>query len=181
MKQHEKLGRFLSLILRHHPETIGITLDEYGWADVKQLLQNMNEHGKNINMKILETIVAENDKQRYSFNEDHSKIRANQGHSINVNLQLASKIPPDILYHGTAKRFLNSIAKTGLQKMTRQYVHLSKDIPTALKVGQRHGNAIVLKVNAKQMHQKGYTFYLSQNGVWLCDAVPPQYLEITNI
>lgn len=181
MKSHEKLGRFLSFILRHHPETIGITLDEFGWADVKQLLQNMNQHGKSINMQILETIVAENDKQRYSFNEAHTKIRANQGHSIAVNLQLEQKIPPDTLYHGTAKRFLNSIAKTGLQKMTRQYVHLSKEVQTALKVGQRHGDAIVLKVNAKQMYQKGYAFYLSENGVWLCDAVPSQYLEITNI
>lgn len=174
----EKLGRFLSLVLRHKPQAIGITLDEHGWADVAQLIQKMNENGKAIDIQTLEKIVAENDKKRYAFNEDHTKIRANQGHSIDVNLQLEQKIPPAILYHGTAERFLKNIFAVGLQKMTRQYVHLSKDTETAFKVGKRHGKAVILKIDAQKMYEHGYSFYLSENGVWLCDTVPSQYLEI---
>lgn len=176
MKKEESLGRFISMVLRHKPESIGITLDEHGWADVDTLIKAMNTHKKYIDRVMLEKIVAENDKQRYSFNEDHHKIRANQGHSIAVNLELEKKTPPDILYHGTATRFLESIQKSGLLKMGRQYVHLSKDMQTAIKVGERHGKGIVLKVDAKKMVQDGYDFYLSKNGVWLCDTVPPQYL-----
>ncbi len=176
MKKEENLGRFISMVLRHKPESIGITLDEHGWADVEALIKAMNAHGKYINKVMLEKIVAENDKKRYSFDESHSKIRANQGHSIAVNLELEKKIPPEILYHGTATRFLESIQKSGLLKMGRQYVHLSKDVQTATKVGQRHGKVIVLKVDTKKMIQDGYDFYLSKNGVWLCDTVPPQYL-----
>ena len=176
MKKEENLGRFISMVLRHKPESIGITLDEHGWADVEALIKAMNAHGKYINKVMLEKIVAENDKKRYSFDESHSKIRANQGHSIAVNLELEKKIPPEILYHGTATRFLESIQKSGLLKMGRQYVHLSKDVQTATKVGQRHLKVIVLKVDTKKMIQDGYDFYLSKNGVWLCDTVPPQYL-----
>lgn len=143
---------------------------------MEALIKAMNAHGKYINKVMLEKIVAENDKKRYSFDESHSKIRANQGHSIAVNLELEKKIPPEILYHGTATRFLESIQKSGLLKMGRQYVHLSKDVQTATKVGQRHGKVIVLKVDTKKMIQDGYDFYLSKNGVWLCDTVPPQYL-----
>ncbi len=176
MKKEENLGRFISMVLRHKPESIGITLDEHGWADVEALIKAMNAHGKYINKVMLEKIVAENDKKRYSFDENHSKIRANQGHSIAVNLELEKKIPPEILYHGTATHFLESIQKSGLLKMGRQYVHLSKDVQTATKVGQRHGKVIVLKVDTKKMIQDGYDFYLSKNGVWLCDTVPPQYL-----
>lgn len=180
MRKDENLGRFISMVLRHKPEIIGITLDEYGYADVKELIDAMNKHKKYIDMMTLEKIVAENDKKRYSFNENHTKIRANQGHSIAVNLELERTVPPEILYHGTAKRFLESIQKSGLQKMSRQYVHLSKDINTAIKVGQRHGNVVVLKVYAKKMYEYGYSFYLSKNGVWLCDKVPCKYLEQYN-
>lgn len=178
MKGDEKLGRFISMVLRHKPESIGIVLDEHGYADVKELLKAMNEKGKSIDMAILERIVAKNDKKRYSFNQDHTKIRANQGHSIAVDLQLQQKIPPKILYHGTATRFLESIQKRGLLKMSRQYVHLSKDIQTAVKVGQRHGKVVVLNVDAEKMVKDGYCFYLSDNGVWLCEKVPYQYLSI---
>ena len=178
MKGDEKLGRFISMVLRHKPESIGIVLDEHGYADVKELLKAMNEKGKSIDMAILERIVAENDKKRYSFNQDHTKIRANQGHSITVDLQLQQKIPPKILYHGTATRFLESIQKRGLLKMSRQYVHLSKDIQTAVKVGQRHGKVVVLNVDAEKMVKDGYCFYLSDNGAWLCEKVPYQYLSI---
>ncbi|MEY8320998.1 RNA 2'-phosphotransferase [Lachnospiraceae bacterium 46-61] len=180
MKKDENLGRFMSMVLRHKPETIGITLDEYGYVDVKELINAMNKYKKYIDMVTLERIVAENDKKRYSFNENHTKIRANQGHSVAVNLELDKKVPPEILYHGTAKRFLESIQKSGLQKMSRQYVHLSKDIKTAIKVGKRHGNVVVLKVYAKKMFENGYNFYLSKNDVWLCDKVPYEYLEQCN-
>ncbi|NDO47650.1 RNA 2'-phosphotransferase [Clostridium sp. MD294] len=178
MKNDEKLGRFISMVLRHKPESIGIVLDEYGYTDVKELLKAMNEKGKYIDMAMLERIVAENDKKRYSFNKDHTKIRANQGHSVAVDLQLKPKIPPKILYHGTATIFLESIQKKGLLKMSRQYVHLSKDIQTAVKVGQRHGKVVVLNVNAEKMVKHGYQFYLSDNGVWLCEKVPCQYLSV---
>ncbi len=173
-----RLGKFISLILRHKPETIGITLDEQGWADVEELIKAMKKAGKEIDKKKLECIVAENEKQRYIFNENHTKIRANQGHSIAVDLQLEQKQPPEILYHGTATRFLESIKKEGLKKMTRQHVHLSKEKQTAVYVGKRHGRPVVLKVYAKKMYQKGHHFYLSENGIWLCDAVPWEYLEV---
>lgn len=179
MKQQneEKLGRFLSFVLRHHPEKIGITLDEYGWAEVQTLIKQMNLHGKTIDIQTLENIVAQNNKKRYSFNENHTKIRANQGHSIAVNLQLQQKTPPNILYHGTSANSLTSIFQSGLKRMSRQYVHLSKDVETAMDVGKRHGKAVVLKIDAFKMHQDGHPFYLSENGVWLCNTVPVQYLE----
>ncbi len=177
-KEDIRLGKFISLVLRHNPQTIGISLDEQGWADVGQLIEAMQRAGKNIDQTILERIVAENEKQRYAFNENHTKIRANQGHSIAVDLHLEPKQPPKLLYHGTATRFLKSIQKQGLKKMTRQYVHLSDEKQTALSVGQRHGSPVVLKVYAHKMYQKGYRFYLSQNHVWLCEEVPWAYLEI---
>ncbi len=177
-KEDIRLGKFISLVLRHNPQTIGISLDEQGWADVGQLIEAMQRAGKNIDQTILERIVAENEKQRYAFNENHTKIRANQGHSISVDLHLEPKQPPKLLYHGTATRFLKSIQKQGLKKMTRQYVHLSDEKQTALSVGQRHGSPVVLKVYAHKMYQKGYRFYLSQNHVWLCEEVPWAYLEI---
>ena len=145
-KEDIRLGKFISLVLRHNPQTIGISLDEQGWADVGQLIEAMQRAGKNIDQTILERIVAENEKQRYAFNENHTKIRANQGHSIAVDLHLEPKQPPKLLYHGTATRFLKSIQKQGLKKMTRQYVHLSDEKQTALSVGQRHGSPVVLKV-----------------------------------
>lgn len=177
MKDYTSIGKFISLILRHNPETIGIKLDKHGWADVSELLAGMNQKGHRIDMAMLEEIVATNNKKRYSFNEDKTKIRANQGHSIPVDVELKTVVPPDVLYHGTADRFLNEIKKKGLQKQSRNHVHLSSDWDTAVSVGKRHGCPIVLKVNTKAMYQDGYIFYLSENGVWLTEDIPIQYIN----
>lgn len=170
-----KLGRFLSLVLRHDPAAAGISLDEHGWADVKELLAGVNRTGRKIDMDTLERIVRENSKQRYSFNEDHSKIRANQGHSVSVDVELKETQPPQYLYHGTASRFLPSIQREGIRKMSRQYVHLSGDFETAMAVGKRHGSPVVITIDAAAMAGDGVTFYRSENGVWLCEHVEPKY------
>lgn len=171
------MGKFVSLVLRHKPEIIGIKLDEHGWANVAELINGMNKVGKLIDLNTLKTIVAENDKQRYSFNENKTKIRANQGHSIDVDIELKLCEPPEYLYHGTASRFLDNIIKQGIKKQSRQYVHLSRDIQTATKVGARHGLPIVLRVYSKNMFNNGYKFYISQNEVYLTDNVPPKYID----
>lgn len=173
-----RIGKFLSLVLRHSPETIGITIDpKGGWTDVELLIEKINQQGKfHLNRKILEEIVETDGKQRYSFNADRTKIRANQGHSIPIDLELEKQTPPEILYHGTAERFLPSIREKGLLPMSRQYVHLSGDEETALKVGKRHGKPFILKVRAGEMQRQGYLFYLSENHVWLTEHVPPQFL-----
>lgn len=178
MEQREndiKLGRFLCLILRHHPEEAGITLDEHGWADVGALLRGVCATGRKIDRETLERIVREDNKQRYTFNEDHSRIRANQGHSIQVDVELRKVQPPQYLYHGTATRFLPAIQAEGIKKMNRQYVHLSPDYQTAVAVGRRYGVPVVLRVNAGAMAQNGMAFYRAANGVWLCEYVPPEY------
>lgn len=175
-KSDIRLGRFLSLVLRHKPEAAGISLDPHGWADVDMLLTGVRATGRTIDRETLERIVREDTKQRYNFNESHSKIRANQGHSIEVDVELKKLVPPDMLYHGTATKFLDSIMKTGIQKQSRQYVHLSGTPETALKVGSRHGKPVVLALNAAAMVRDGMTFYYSENGVWLCDYVPPRYI-----
>lgn len=169
-------SKFLSLILRHKPETIGITLDEHGWADVTELIKGISKT-KEINMDILEEIVNTDEKQRYSFNEDKTKIRANQGHSINVDVELEEITPPEILWHGTGEKYTASIDEIGLIPKSRLYVHLSKDKDTAIKVGQRHGKPVLYTVNAAQMYMDGYKFYLSKNGVWLTKEVPVKYLK----
>ena len=171
-----KLGKFISLVLRHEPEAAGITLDEHGWADVDKLINGTKLSGRYIDMEILERIVRENSKKRYSFSEDKKRIRANQGHSIDVDVELKNAIPPEILYHGTASRFMKSIGQQGLLKGNRQYVHLSKDIETAVSVGKRHGLPVVLAVDTRRMTADGYQFYLSENGVWLCESVPWKYI-----
>ncbi len=170
------LSVFISLILRHNPAAAGITLDEHGWADVTELLAGINAAGRSINMDILEEIVRTDQKGRYSFNQDKTLIRANQGHSIAVDVELAEVQPPDLLYHGTADRFLPVILKEGLKPMSRLYVHLSRDVETAVKVGGRHGKPAVLTVKAGEMQAAGYIFYLSANGVWLTKHVPVEYL-----
>lgn len=170
-----KLGRFLSLVLRHKPSAAGIALDAHGWADIDELLSGVQRTGRQIDMDTLERIVRENNKQRYSFNESHTKIRANQGHSIPVDIELREEKPPRRLYHGTAERFLQSILRNGIQKMNRQYVHLSADFQTAMEVGRRHGAPVVIVIDAEAMAQDGMIFYLSENGVWLCDCVAPEY------
>lgn len=175
-KSDVRLGRFLSLVLRHEPQAAGITLDEHGWADVEALLSGVRAAGRDIDRETLERIVRENNKRRYAFNDDHTKIRANQGHSIDVDVELQTAQPPAVLYHGTAERSLNAIRREGLRPMSRQYVHLSGDRETALSVGRRHGAPAVLTVDAAAMVRDGAVFYLSENGVWLCRAVPAQYL-----
>ncbi len=178
MGKFDKLSVFISLVLRHHPETIGIELDEHGWANVEELLCGINNSGRTIDMEILEEIVRADKKQRYSFNEDKTLIRANQGHSIPVDVELEEMQPPQVLYHGTASRFLDSIMQEGLKPMSRLYVHLSSDIETAKVVGARHGSPVILKINTSQMHEDGVKFYLSKNGVWLTKNISTKYIEL---
>ncbi|MBD5551556.1 MAG: RNA 2'-phosphotransferase [Lachnospiraceae bacterium] len=173
----DKLSKFISLVLRHQPDAAHITLDEHGWANVEELLTGINETGRKIDMETLEGIVATDNKQRYSFNQDKTLIRANQGHSIPVDVELKEQEPPEFLYHGTATRFLDSIMNEGLKPMSRLYVHLSKDIETALKVGKRHGEPVILKIHSGVMYKDGYKFYLSENGVWLTKKVDAKYFE----
>ena len=176
MGKLEKLSVFISLILRHKPETIGIQLDEHGWANVDELISGISSTGRKIDMEILEEIVRADNKQRYSFNENKTLIRANQGHSIPVDVELKEQQPPQILYHGTASRFLDSIMQEGLKPMSRLYVHLSSDMETAMKVGKRHGEPVVLKINSEEMCNDGIKFYLSENGVWLAKSVAKKYI-----
>ena len=171
MRKIDKLSVFISLVLRHKPEATRITLDEHGWANVDELINGINNTGRKIDMTMLEEIVKTDNKQRYSFNEDKTLIRANQGHSIPVDVELNQQEPPELLYHGTASRFLDNIMTEGLKPMSRLYVHLSKDVETAKKVGKRHGNPVVLKVYSRQMNRDGVEFYLSENGIWLTKKV----------
>lgn len=171
-----KTSRFISMILRHKPGVIGIPLDEHGWANVSELVEGVNKVHP-LDMETLEEIVRTNEKQRFSFNEDKTKIRANQGHTIPVDVELEEKDPPEVLYHGTGEKYVESIDSTGLEPRQRLYVHLSTDKEMAVKVGQRHGKPVVYRVNSGQMAKNGYVFYLSVNGVWLTKAVPVQYLE----
>lgn len=175
-KQHTKLSKFLSLILRHKPETIGLQLSEEGWANVDILIEKMNAHGKQIDFETLNIVVDTNPKKRFAFNDDRSKIRANQGHSLDIDLGYTEKMPPEILFHGTAQKNINGIFKNGLEKRNRHHVHLSKDREIAIKVGQRHGKPMVLKIRSKEMEKDGFKFYESENKVWLTDHVPVQYI-----
>lgn len=175
-KQLVRLSKFLSLVLRHNPGKIGIQLDAQGWVEVETLLHAAKRHGTKIDRDLLRIIVEHNDKQRFSFSEDGLKIRANQGHSIDIDLGLSPLEPPNILYHGTAERFIESIRKQGLQKRQRHHVHLSPDEQTAYKVGVRHGKPVILQVYSGVMHQDGHVFYRSDNGVWLTESVPVEYL-----
>lgn len=173
----KSISKFLSLILRHKPETIGITLDKNGWADMRELTNKMNNHYRDrvISLELLLNIVNLDNKNRYEVNND--QIRARQGHSIsNVDLQLEPQIPPEVLFHGTVQRFISSIMQQGITKGTRQYVHLSKDIETAKIVGSRRGEPVILTIDSEQMHKDGVIFYLSSNGVWLTDWIAPKYI-----
>lgn len=173
-KDKKQISKFLSLILRHKPETIGVTLDDKGWASVDEVLEK--SHFK-FTKEDLKDIVATNDKQRFALNETATKIRANQGHSLKaVVLDLELKTPPDILYHGTVSKYISNIKVEGLQKMSRQYVHLSENRDTATAVGARRGKPIILSVRALDMYNDGYCFFLSENKVWLTDSVPTKYI-----
>ena len=174
--QYVKLSRYLSLVLRHHPEAAGITLDEHGWAKVDALIEGVSRK-RPITFEILEEIVREDDKQRYSFNEDKTLIRANQGHSVPVDVELLKAAPPKCLYHGTGEKYTASIDLQGLLPKGRLYVHLSSDVPTAWKVGKRHGSPVIYLVDSESMANDGHPFYLSVNGVWLVSAVPVKYLR----
>jgi putative RNA 2'-phosphotransferase len=164
--------KYMSLLLRHQPEKENLTMDKFGWVPVKQLLSRLD-----LTMEELEEIVETNNKQRFSFSEDKKSIRANQGHSIPVDVQLKEIKPPTILYHGTATRFLTSIYDKGIIKGQRNHVHLSALEETAISVGKRHGSVYVLHIDAEQMYADGYKFYLSENGVWLTDFVPRKYIK----
>lgn len=171
-----KISKYLCMILRHRPSAALIELDEHGWANVDELLRGVHRRFPNFDRNMLEEIVACDDKQRYAFDETHTRIRANQGHSIKVEVGLQEKTPTDVLWHGSATRFVRSICQSGLIPMSRLYVHLSKDIETAVKVGKRHGEPVVFAVDTKAMVKDGYHFYLSANGVWLTKEVPYRYL-----
>lgn len=169
-------SKFLSLVLRHQPEKIGVSLDPNGWIEVDTLLEAMARHGKRLSREDLERLIRESEKQRFALSEDGLRIRANQGHSVEVDLALAPQTPPEILYHGTVDRFMDSILASGLLKGNRHHVHLSADVETAQKVGQRRGKPVILEVRAGDMHRVGRPFYLSDNGVWLAEDVPVQYI-----
>lgn len=169
-------SRFISLILRHKPEVIGISLDEHGWASVTELIEGINKN-QPFTREQLEEIVRTDDKQRYSFNEDKTLIRANQGHSIPVDVELPEKEPPEFLWHGTGEKYAESIDNIGLIPKSRLYVHLSDNIETAKIVGNRHGKLALYRVKSGEMARDGYVFYLSVNGVWLTKEVPTKYLE----
>lgn len=171
------ISRYMSLILRHKPEVIGITIDEHGWANVSELVDGIEKNDPRFDLEMLEEIVNIDNKQRYSFNKDKTLIRANQGHSIPVDVELEEKEPPEFLYHGTGKKYVDSIEKIGLIPKSRLYVHLSNDVNTAEQVGKRHGKEIVYQVDAGQMYKDGYKFFLSVNNVWLTKEVPVKYLE----
>ena len=176
--QITRLSKFLSLVLRHQPETIGIKLDQNGWVDVGELIEKANRHGINIDIELLKHVVSTNPKKRFAFNDSLDKIRASQGHSLGIELGYTNQRPPEILFHGTSEKSVSSVIKTGLEKRSRQHVHLSSDFETAIKVGQRHGKPVVLMVFAEQMYKDNFSFYLSDNGVWLTDSVPSKYLEV---
>jgi putative RNA 2'-phosphotransferase len=170
-------SRFVSKVLRHAPESVGLRLDEAGWVDVDDLLAAANRAGVALDRPTLERVVAENDKQRFALSADGARIRASQGHSVAVELGLQPVQPPEVLYHGTAERNLDSIRAQGLVPGRRTHVHLSADEATAVTVGARHGRPVVLRVAAGAMHRAGHPFFRSENGVWLTAAVPPGHLH----
>ncbi len=169
-------SKFLALILRHKPETIGIQLDEHGWANVEELIAGIAKT-RHFDMTMLEKIVAEDEKQRYSFSKDKSLIRANQGHSIPVDVELEEKQPPEVLYHGTGEKYVASIDSMGLIAKSRLYVHLSSDPETAYKVSQRHGKPVIYVIQSGEMFRKRFKFYRSVNNVWLTEKVPPSFMK----
>jgi len=171
-----RVSKYLAKYLRHAPRELGLTLQPGGWVPVDDLLEAARKHGFPISHDELVEVVETNDKRRYSFDETGDLIRANQGHSVAVDLHLEEREPPETLYHGTVERFLSSILAEGLNRGSRHHVHLSKDTETARKVGARRGTPVILTVDAGRMHRDGHRFFLSANGVWLTDAVPPGYL-----
>lgn len=179
-KEIKRKSKFLSLILRHNPQLIQLELDKNGWVNVEDLLIK-SKRKINLTIDELEIVVKTNKKKRFSFNEEKTKIRANQGHSLkNIDLEFKAVKPPQFLYHGTVAKFMQSIKENGLQKMSRQHVHLSSEKETAINVGSRRGKAVILSIRALEMHHNGFELYLSDNGVWLTDKVPTEYIEFKN-
>ncbi|MGV3531459.1 MAG: RNA 2'-phosphotransferase [Chthoniobacteraceae bacterium] len=176
-KQRTRTSKFLSLVLRHEPQRIGLTLDASGWAEVHELLTGCSEHGHPMSRADLEEVVATNEKKRFAFSDDGQRVRASQGHSIEVSLGYTPQKPPSVLFHGTASRFVDAIRKEGLQKRARQHVHLSTDEETARVVGQRYGSPVILSVDTEAMVTRGHEFFVSDNGVWLTDHVPTHFIR----
>lgn len=174
-------SKFLSYVLRHEPKSIGLQLDSEGWADINALIVGAANEGRSLDWEIIQKVVASSDKKRFSISNDGQKIRAVQGHSAStVAIQHTVKEPPEFLYHGTANRFLESIKAQGLIPGSRHYVHLSQDEQTAIEVGKRYGKPVVLKIEALQMHQQGFKFYQAENGVWLANQIPVNFILIEN-
>jgi len=180
-KETKRISKFLSLILRREPECVGLKLDDAGWTGVDELMQAVKRHGVALTPSQLQHIVATSDKQRFAFNEDGSRIRANQGHSIEVDLGYTPQTPPELLYDGTATRFLSSIREAGLKRMERHHVHLSAETRVTLQVAGRHGQPVLLTIRAGRMHLCGHVFFRSDNGVWLVDHVPSQFIEFPTV
>ena len=179
MIDYERVSKFISLVLRHKPDAANLSLDKYGYAQVDELVAYLNKKYGGFTVTDLDTIVETDDKQRYSYNNDHTKIRAVQGHSFPVDLRLEAQQPPQLLFHGTSTKYLDGIMEKGIISKSRQYVHLSKDVDTAHTVGLRHGaGTVILVVSAEQMWKDGYKFFLSDNGVWLVDEVPTKYFTL---
>lgn len=177
-EQYKDASKFLSFVLRHEPESIGIALDREGWADIGQLIAAAAAHGRRLDRDLIQAVVETSDKKRFALSGDGLRIRAVQGHSTSaVDIGYQAKLPPELLYHGTATRFLDSIRKDGLRPGSRQYVHLSQDEQTALAVGQRHGKPVILTVQALRMHEQGFKFFQAENGVWLSDTVPVAFIS----
>ena len=176
-KNDRKASKFLSLILRHKPQTVGLSLDKYGYIPVEDLLNALSKHGwDGFSKEDLDRVVATNNKKRFAYSPDGKHITASQGHSIEVDLELTPTEPPEKLFHGTVEKFIAAIKSEGLKSQSRQHVHLSKDRETATDVGQRRGKALILEIDAKAMHQAGHSFFISANEVWLAEEVPVQYI-----
>lgn len=174
---NKQLSKFLSYLLRHKPETLQLNMDQQGWVDLEELLEKMQASGKKVSHDDILEVVATDNKQRYKIDRARNKIRANQGHSINIDLSLKAQSPPPTLFHGTAERNISAIKIHGLKKMKRQHVHLSELKETARSVGQRYGKPIILEIDCVRMQEAGMNFFKSENGVWLCDQVPAEYID----
>lgn len=171
-----RISKFLSLVLRHEPERIGLVLDAQGWADIGELIERAAAHGMALTRELIADVVATSDKQRFAIDATGTRIRANQGHSVDIDLGLAPVDPPPILFHGTAEKFIRAIRAEGLKPGRRRHVHLSRDEQTAIKVGRRHGAPVVLHIAAGRMREQGHVFFLAANGVWLTGAVPCRFI-----
>lgn len=173
----KNVSKYIAYLLRHNPSAAGLQMDDNGWVEVKALIEGVCRTGRRLDTETLTAIVESDEKGRFAFNQDKTKIRANQGHSIAVAVEMQELAPPAVLFHGTAEKYLPSIRENGIQKRSRNFVHLSKDIATARKVGARHGTPIILQIDAERMHKDGYRFFLSANGVWQTDNVPYRYIN----